>query len=188
MAIRSMEMFLSQWDKMQSIQMEMLRYEDKPVFVVWLNVLPSQEVQLSDIMAYDPTMTFRGKNQIVIIPREPITDHAVVLFESNTDSAIELRFDGIIYGLIRLLAFPLEDCQLREIRVYSKTSSSAKQLIHVALFMQAKKQQSDYRRMLIFQEWKKKTIERKAFTTLTQTEKKKHSFHYIKPNRRYTYP
>jgi len=186
-AMRAMEAFLAQWDKVHSFQLELLRHEGRPILVVRLNVLPHRQVRVSDILPYDPTMVFQGNNQVVLIPREPVTGQSVVLFDSDTDSTVLFRFEGILYGLIRLLAFPLEDWHLREIRLYARTSRSGQNLIRFAVLMQTSDDLQDPRRMILFQQSEKKTIDRRVFSTSTRTESRQRTFHYIKPYRRYTY-
>ena len=82
---------------------------------------------------------------------------------------------------------PLESGTLREIRVYTGGQSPGTKVVHAAIFMQAQKDRNDPRRLLVFQDVRRKRLVREPFALRKITQRKEQVVNYITPQRRYTY-
>ncbi|HUS91594.1 MAG TPA: hypothetical protein VM695_07065 [Phycisphaerae bacterium] len=186
-AIRMIESFLGQWDRMDSITVELLRRDGRAAAAVTIAVKPGQEVRLADVMVLVPTVVFRGVTRIVALPDATGADETVVAFEPVGDGAVELRFEGIAYGLVRLLALPLADGPVREVRVSSGAATEGEKLLNVAVLTEASGDRTDPRRMIVVQDRRFQQTVREAFRLRTVTEKSETIVSYLTPGRRYTY-
>jgi len=111
-----LDRFIAQWDRMDSIEFRLHQLEEGKGVTIDINVLPGRQVRLEKVMAAMPALVFRGSSRISILPGRRGAADRVVLFDPVGDGAVELGFEGILYSLVRLLAFPLESGPLREIR------------------------------------------------------------------------
>jgi len=116
-AIGALEAVLGQWDRVESVTVDFTPGADAPAVVVTVRVLPGEEVRLGDLIILQPTIVLRGASTIVVRSNIAGAGETAVLFEPIGDGAVELRFEGILYGLVRLLAVPLANAALREVRV-----------------------------------------------------------------------
>jgi hypothetical protein len=181
--LKLLESFLSQWDQMDSITVDLRR----EATAVTLAVLPGRQVRIRKVMTGLPVLAFRGSTK-VLAAGDTATDETVVAFEpADEASGVELRFEGILYGLVRLFAFPLDSGRIREIRVFAKTRHEGRQVINVAVIMEATRDKKDPRRMIVVQDAREKRIVRGAFAVESVTDKKETTVSYITPARRYTY-
>ena len=121
------------------------------------------------------------------MPESSITEETVISFEPEAGGGAEIRFEGIIYALARLFTFPLEDSRLREIRVFTHKPKEGRQVTHLTLLMEAKKDNADPRRMIVFQDVRERELQRNVFSVQSIRKKKELSFSYAMPDRRYTY-
>ena len=121
--------------------------------------------------------------------RRDATDagETVVAFNPVGEGAVELRFEGVVWGLVKLLALPLASGPIREVRVFTDTRADGEQLVHVAVFSQAADGRGDPRRMIVVQDHRTKKLLREAFAVRSVTEKSETVVTYITPTRRYTY-
>jgi len=104
--------------------------------------------------------------------------------------AVELRFEGLVWGLAKLLVLPLADGRLREVRVFTGGNAEggrADRILNVALVMEAKGAKGDPRRLLLFQDVRRRRIERGPFAIRTVAERTEQVFHYLTPEKRYTF-
>jgi hypothetical protein len=185
-ALRLLESFLAQWDRMQSIQLDFRGTEQQPVFVFTVRVRQGKEVRLEKLIGVQPEIVFRGTSKIVVRPSVPETEETVVSFEP-IDGAVDIRFEGVLYGLARVFAFPLANAALREVRVYNHAASRGDQIIHVAMLMEAYGDRTDPRRMIVFQDRRHRSLSRGVFSLRSIDEKTEQTFSYLTPQRRYTY-
>jgi hypothetical protein len=185
-AVGVLEKLVLQWAKMRSVAVEFRRLDDRRVLAVTLRVREGQEVRVPQAVIFQPTIAFRGDSRIVVRPSAGPAGETVVAFEPLDGGAVEMRFGGILYGLVRLLALPLADARLREVRVFSG-ASAGRTLLNVAVFMEARGAGGDGRRVLVFQQVEQERIERSAFAAESVLRRKVQSFSYLTPRRRYSY-
>lgn len=182
-----LEMFIGQWDRVDSMLIEFRRgYKNQPIVSVTLNVKPGRRLRLANLSFMQPAIVFRGGTRITVQAKETHTTETVVLFEPLEGGRAEIRFEGILYGLVRLLALPLDDAALREIRFLS-ASGPAGRLTSVTVLMDALSDKKDSRRIMMFQDVRTTRISRTAFDIRKLTQRTEQIFNYITPSRRYTY-
>lgn len=186
-ALLVMEAFFGQWDRMDAIELEFRARNGEPVVAATVKVLPGKTVRISDLMIAQPTLVFRGTTRIVVFAKSGTTGETVVAFEPVGSGGVELRFEGVIYGLVRLLALPMDNGRLREVRTLIRTRKQGTQLIHLAIMMEADGDKDDPRRMIVFQDTRDKKILREPFSMRTLLARTEQAFSYITPKRRYTY-
>jgi len=186
-ALEVFEGLLRQWDRFESLEVEFRRHEGRGLLAVTVRVKDAQEVRLPQMVIMQPAIVFRGGCRIVVDPESPGTGETVVSFEPVEGGAVEVRFEGVLYGLVRVLALPLADAALREVRVATALRQAGRQMIHVAILMEARGQRGDPRRMLVFQDVRDKRLVREAFAVRSEVRRLEQSFHYVAPDRRYTY-
>ncbi|MGB2936881.1 MAG: hypothetical protein WBD05_01580 [Phycisphaerae bacterium] len=188
-----LEALVRQWDRMESVAFEFRRAGEEPLVAVTLNVAPGREIRLENLFIMQPTIVLRGTTRIVVQAKAPETGEVVVLFEPAADAAggigsgsAEVRFEGLGYALVRLLALPLADAALREIRV-AKASEEGQKMLGVTLVMEATDQRGDPRRVIAFQDVRRKRITRDPFAVRIQTERLEQVFNYVTPHVRFSY-
>ena len=131
--IEIINQFLDQWDKVQSIQLELLDTASGKTVAVTISVKPGEEIRLADVMILQPAMVFTGTIRIITLPGQSMTGELAILFKpSGDDSGVQLRFEGVLWSVAKLLAFPLADANLREVRVLSRTKKTGRQVIRVS--------------------------------------------------------
>ena len=184
--LEALETVVRQWDRMESVAFEFRRGEGA-VAAVTLRVAPGREVRIADLFLFQPAIVLRGGTRIVVSPRSGETDEVVVSFEPLEDGAAEVRFEGPGYALVRLLALPLADAALREVRVATSAGPGGRSLVSVALLMAAGGDREDPRRILAFQDVRQGRLVRDAFQMRTETDRLEQIFNYVTPQGRYTY-
>jgi hypothetical protein len=182
------ERFFSQWGKMESMTVDFAKTtDDSQALVATVRVKDGQEIRIDDIMTGVPVIVIRGESRISVLPGGGPAESFAVTFNPVDEGAIELRFEGLLYGLVRLFAFPLDDGPLREIRVATASRSRGEQLLNVAVLMESSRDVDDPRRMLSVQDVRRKRVVRDVLETRTVTEHSETLVHYITPQKRYTY-
>ncbi len=185
-AIGMLETFISQWNKMDSIELEFRHEGDMPVVSVIIRVQPDKELRLDKQFFMQPALVFRGGTRITVQPHATRTAETVVLFEPLEGGRAELRFEGLLYGMVRLLALPLSNAALREVRV-STESHAGQRLTSVTILMEAIDGSKDARRIMTVQDVRDTQIERSPFAVIKQTTRTEQIFNYLTPDRRYMY-
>lgn len=185
--LKALESFVRQWDRMEAIELEFHRKDDQVTVAATVRVRPNEEVRLDDMVMFQPAIVFRGASRIVVQPKLPGTGETLVAFEPVGDGAVELRFEGLAYGLARLLAMPLASGALREIRVFARTREEGDQVINVTLLMEATGEKGDPRRLLHFQDVRHKRLVRGPFEVRSIVEGTEQVFNYLTPEKRYTF-
>ena len=186
-ALGLLESFLSQWDRMESITVQSIRRGGRKGVAVTITTLPGRRVRIANVTVLVPTIVFRGSTRIVVLPEASDVGQTVVAFDPVGEGAVELRFEGLVWGLVKLLALPLASGPVREVRVLADTRREGEQLIHVAVMTEAAGGRGDRRRMIVVQDSRTKRILREAFSVRSVTEKSQTVVSYITPESRYTY-
>ena len=186
-ALMAMESLARQWNRMEALELEFHRKDGQLVIAATIRVRPGKEVRLDDMIMFQPAIVFRGDSRIVVQPKAPGTGETVVAFEPVGDGAVEIRFEGLAYGLARLLVMPLVSGALREVRVFAKTRREGDQVINVVLLMEATGEKGDPRRLLHFQEVRHKRLVRGPFEIRSVVEGTEQVFNYLTPEKRYTF-
>ncbi len=209
--LQALEMLARQWDRMDHVAFEFHRCGEGPeagpdagpIVTATLAVRPDQEVRLEDMVMFQPVLAFRGTTRVAVVPALPPTGETVVALEpvagaedekgegaedgGGAPGAVEMRFEGLAWGLARLLALPLADGRLREIRVFVGQPGEADRIVNVALVMEAAGGDDDPRRVLHFQDVRRRRLERGPFQVRTVTERTEQVFNYLTPEKRYTF-
>lgn len=186
-ALDIIEAFISQWDRIERIELEFRRFQNHTIIVATISILPGKQVRLADMMIFQPVLVFRGTTRIVVIPELPQTRDTVILFGDAQNGAVEMRFEGLLYGLAKLFAFPLSDARLREVRVFTHSARRGYRIVNVSVLMEALGDKTDPRRLLVFQDVRKNRIVREAFTVRSIETKSEQIVNYFSSTRRYTY-
>ncbi len=184
--LEALETVVRQWDRMDSIAFE-FRQGEGAVAAVTLRVAPGREVRIADLFFFQPAIVLKGGTRILVSPRSAGTDEVVIAFEPLEDGAAEVRFEGPGYALVRLLALPLADAALREVRVATSADPGGRSLVSVELLMAAGGDREDPRRILAFQDVRQGRLVRDAFQVRTVTDRLEQIFNYVTPQGRYTY-
>lgn len=183
-----MESFLGQWDRMEGITVELLERRGRMAVAVTFAVKPGKPIRIADIVTGLPTIVFDGTARIIAQSDAVGTGETIISFESGKGGgAVELRYEGLIYAMVRLLAIPLADGALREVRVSSSSPPEGRQLLNIAVLSEASDDKTDPRRMIVVQDTRLKRLIREAFDVRTITEGSETVVNYIAPERRYTY-
>ena len=184
--LKVLEGFVRQWPKMESVEFEFRRDGQQKLVSAIVRVKPGQELRMVTLMPFQPVFAFRGSTRITVRPDAAQTKETVVQFETLDGGQADLKFQGIVYGLVRLLAIPLADASLREVRVSSGSGPQGR-LTNVAILMEALGDKTDPARILTVQHVSKTRIERGAFAIDKARVARETLFNYITPDRRYTY-
>jgi hypothetical protein len=183
-ALRVIQGGVRQWDRVRSVTIELRERGDDTIVSIIPRVQPGREVKLVQLVPFQPILAFRGESRITVLPETKPGGQVVVLFEHGDDGRTELRFEGIIYPLVRLFALPLADASLREIRVLT-AQDDGHDLTQVEIFMQALSDSSP--RLMAVQMANSRLVERSAFEVKTIHPMSRTLFNYLTPTRRYTY-
>lgn len=187
LALRVAEQFVRQWDRMESITVEIAPPEAAAPARVTFRVQPGEEVRLEDLVIMQPTLAFRGETAIVAMPDADATGETVVLFEPADKGAVELRFTGLGYGVVRLVALPLANGALRQVRVASGRTPTGERTTHVSMAMLTDTGSGDPRRLIVVQDVRRIRRERTLLEIRERTLQSRTWFHYLTPDRHYTY-
>lgn len=183
-----MEAFLSQWNRMDSITVEKLERHGRTAVGATIAVKPGPPVRLADVVTGMPTIVMTGTTRIIAQSDATGAGETVVSFESGKQGgAVEIRYEGALYAMVRALAIPLASGPLREIRMSRSSPIEGKQLVNIAVLSEATKDKTDPRRMIVVQHATVTRLVREAFDIQMVTEKSETAVNYITPTKRYTY-
>jgi len=185
-ALEIVESLVRQWPRIDSVQMELRQVDGQPLLGVTVDVAPGRSVRLAKVHPAQPAIVFRGRSRIIVIPRTPGTGETAILFEPGPAGATELRFEGIPYALVRLLALPLADGTLREVRLLSTDPLRGRQVTTVAMLMEAKGR-GDPRRLFVLHDVRNVDLLRTPFDVRTVQRSRDLTVSYVTPRYRYTY-
>jgi hypothetical protein len=185
-ALRVMEGLVEQWDRVASVELELRELEDQPIVSAVLHVKPGRELRVPELHPAQPTVALRGHLRITVQSRAEPTNQVAVLFEdAGPEGRAELRFEGLIYGLVRLLALPLASGTIREIRVDTHGDATGR-FTHAAVLMHAFGE-GDPRRIIILQDARGGRLERGPFHIDVVDRFSRSTFTYLTPRRKYSY-
>lgn len=186
--IRVLEGFATQWDRVERVEAALLRKGDRTIFEAVLAVRPDREVRLATVMPFQPVVAFRGTSRLAVLPSDPRTGEVVVSFERGEDGGgVQMRFEGLVYGLARLLVLPISDAWLREVRVLADLNKTGTGMIHTAVMLEATGDRRDPRRTIVYKEVRHRRVERRAMSVRYPVTSKIRTFSYVTPGKRYTY-
>ena len=187
--LKVLEAFLAQWHKFDRLELELRKLGEQSVLVMTVRVQPGKTVRVGDVLFMQPTMIFRGATRVVVLPEAPATGETTVMFApvDGSEGAVEMRFEGLLYGLGRLFAFPLADGAMREVRVYTDLPAEGPQMVHAAVLMEAVRGKGDRRRMLVVQDVRVKKVVRKPFSIETVDVKEAQIVNYLTSTRKYSF-
>jgi len=185
-SLEVVESFVRQWPRINALELE-LRYADgEPLLAVTIDVAPGRSVRLAKLHPLAPAIVFRGRSRIIVVLQAPGTGEAAVLFEAGAAGATELRFEGILYGLVRLMAMPLADGTLREIRVLSTKPCRGRKTFTLAMLMEAEGR-GDPRRLFVLHDVRDVRVLRTAFEVRRIERRRDLTASYVTPAHLYTY-
>lgn len=186
-ALTVLDGFVRQWDKMDRIEAALLKDGDATLVETVISVRPGQEVRMVDVMPFQPVVAFRGTCRIVVDTDSP-GDDVVVSFESDDENAgAQLRFEGIVYALARLLVIPIDSGRLRQVRVTHDSPTVGTGMTHVTVLMESIGPDKDRRRMLVYKESQEHGLSRGPLSVEYPQLRSERTFSYITPVRRYSY-
>lgn len=110
---------IRQWPKVNRLAFEMHRFEGKPVMVLEFDIRPGEQVVFSGLDFFAPDIIFNGQGRVEIRPELPNGNGKIIRFYAVGGQGVQLRFSSLPFVLTRLLAFPLKDGVLREVRYSS---------------------------------------------------------------------
>lgn len=183
-----MHSLVLQWDRVDYVELELRRYGKRPVVGFRAKILDGHEVRIANQFIMQPPIVVRGMGQIVVQPSIFEEGQTSVLFAADPQQgAVEIRFQGIGFGLVKLFAIPIDSAALREIRISRQTGHRGDRFINVLMFMETTKTKGDPRRMFAVQRVQHLESERTAFRVWQQSVKEDLSVSYLKPGRIYSY-
>jgi len=185
---RVLEGFVRQWDRVERVEAALHERHGQTVLAGTLAVRPGREVRVLGVVPFQPVVAFRGTSRIAVLPADPRTGEVVVSFGpgAERDGGVELRFEGIVYALARLLVLPIEDARLREVRVLPAMRTVGTGLLHVAVFLEARRG-ADRRRLLVYKEVRSGRLVRGPLSVAARARTTARTFSYVTPAKRYTY-
>jgi hypothetical protein len=184
--LKTIESLIKQWNRICSLELALRYADDRPLLAITIHVVPGRTVRLAKLHAVQPSIVFRGRSRIVVIPEAPGTDEVALLFEPEAGGGTELRFEGIAYCLVRLMAMPLADGTLREIRVSSAEPAKGRRTLTMAMLMEARGR-GDPRRLFVFHDVRDVQIVRDAFEVRMVEMRTSLTVNYLTPTHRYSY-
>ncbi|RPI64090.1 MAG: hypothetical protein EHM48_01435 [Planctomycetaceae bacterium] len=177
--------FLSQWDAVDSLAMELRLAESQPIIAITVDVKPGRELKLAELSVFQPTVTFRGKSRLLFQPGAASPTDVALLFES-LGGDVHVGFDGIIYGLAKLFVMPLESGTLQELRISAMSDGMGQVTTDVAILMHADGDKQDARRILAVRYQHQTRLERGEFQIDIKDTQKNVRIIYVTPKRIYT--
>jgi len=181
-----MEDLIRQWKNVDLATFELRRAADDTLLGATLKVREGRELHIKQILPMQPLLAFTGTTRMVVYPRLPGSGATAVHFAPEAEGQVELRLEGLGWGLARLFAVPIDSAALREIRV-SRGTSAGVSVTHVTLVMDALQDAKDPRRVMVVQDVYEPRVIREPFAVRVETALRETTFHYLTPARRYTY-
>jgi hypothetical protein len=182
-----LESFLGQWDRVDYIECSIDTIDKKSLITADIHILPRREIRMAQVMPFQPNLVFRGHSRIIFPPEDSLMREFSILFEPVGDGGVELRFENPVYALVRWLVLPLDDAKLREARVLSSSADASTHLTSVTLLLESLRDKKDPRRLILFQDVRSNTAIRDLFSVETQPLYSQTQFHYIRPDKRFSF-
>ncbi len=177
--------FIEQWDRMDTVTIDFRRRRGETLVGFTMATQPGREVRMRKMVPFQPILALEGKGRVVFGPKLESTGAYAILFEP-IDGGVKLKFEGLIYPLIRLFAAPIESGTVREVRVARASPPEGRGMLSVALLMETD-DPDDPRRLISYLQETPKRLERSAFAVEVVEGEPRRVFNYITPERRYTW-
>lgn len=184
----TLEQLMQQWDRVEYFAAEFRTHDSGPVVGMTIKVKPGRQVRLSGLVFMQPILAVKGEGRMIIQPNTVREGETIISFEPvGEGGGLELRFEGLGYSLVRLLAMPLASGTIREIRIASGRGHRGERLLNVAVLMEAAGARDDPRRLLSFHRVRTDRIVRDAFSISSREVASDMSVSYLTPTRLYSY-
>ncbi len=185
MLLEELEDFARQWDKLRSVSLEFRTDGQQTIGSVTLDVEPGQNVRLA--MGLMPTLVFTGGScRITLVPTDDATRETLILFQSQRGGSCEIRYEGLVYALARLVV-PVDNAVLREIRLQRHGTYRGWNLTNVELLMNTNTIGQDNRRMYAMHFVQFRQPVRGPFDVDIVSSHQSQSISYLRPAMRYTW-
>ena len=185
-ALRVFEVLLRQWGRMDYAEIEYRRFDDHAVVSMTFKTRPGKKLELKDLYFMQPDMSLQGTMRMTVMPDRPPAQSVSVLFEPlEKGSAARMELPGLGWGLVRLLAIPIANGDLREISVWSGGNPTHNG-INVALLMTVPGSK-DPRRVLAFSNIKQQELSRTITEVGYKVLRREIDITYMTPKRVYVY-
>ena len=186
-ALEFLAMVLEQWDRLQRLDLEFRERDGRILAAVTAQVAPGRAVRIAGLFPMQPVLEARGRVRAVLVPESAATGETVLALGPVEEGAVEVRFEGLGYALVRGLALPLADARLREVRVGAERSAPDVAVRRVVLVMEAAGGGKDPRRVLAYEGTRWTRLVRRLPGVRLQTERREQTFTYAVPERLYIY-
>jgi len=184
--LRVFEVLLRQWGRMDYVEIEYRRFDGHAVVSMTFKTKPGKKLELKDLYFMQPDMSLRGTVRMTVMPDRPPAQSVSVLFEPlEKGSAARMELPGLGWGLVRLLAIPIADGDLRQISVWSGGNPTYNG-INVALLMTVPGSK-DPRRLLAFSNLKQQELSRTIAEVGYKVLRREIDVTYMTPERIYVY-
>ncbi len=184
-ALQVLAGLLDQWDRMESATLSFGERGTETLVAADLAVAEGQEIVFPELSSLQPQLVFRGAGRVVLVPSGP-TGEAVIQFDPVEVGGAVVRFEGALWGLVRMAGLPLANVSLRELRV-ATGSVAGRDLTNVVLVMLARGRDGDLRRVLAYHESAEAEIVRHAFRREVRPKRRTRAVSWLVPGKRYTY-
>jgi len=138
-----------QWSKFYLTSITIGRIDGRTAVSLVADVRPGEVVRLDHIFPAAPAVTIEGRTRINIWTASAEgRDVTRVQFADERGGRVALRFENPLYAPLKLLAFPIEDYRLREIRVTTVNPRRHRTEQTFDLLLEATRPSPDQRRLL----------------------------------------
>jgi hypothetical protein len=144
--MRVAEVMLRQWDKVDAVTIEHRRLDEQSLVSITVKTLPGKQLELAGLVIMQPALTLEGTVRLTVLSDAPPAATSVII-EPAPGSEAMIRFSGLGWTLARLLAMPIADASIREVRVWRGTDNPQAGGFNVSLLMLAPGR-GDQRRIL----------------------------------------
>ena len=187
--LEALEQLMAQWDRIEYFAAEFRSHDAGHVVALTIKVKPGRKVRLSGLVFMQPVLVVTGESRMIIQPNALREGETIISFEPmGAGGGLDLRFEGIGYSLVRLLALPLASGTIREIRIAGGRGHRSESLVNVAVLMEASgKRADDPRRLLLFHQVRTVRTLREAFALTRRKVASDIAVSYLTPKRLYSY-
>ena len=179
------EDLLHQWENIDQIAVEFRQFDGRGVTAITLDVRPGQELAIRDVVPFQPVLAFRGRMQVIVLPKDATRQSVILLEPLESGSSATLRFEGLVLALGKMVSgIPLESGAVREVRITSSEPRQGREMSNVALLMLASGH--DPRRIIVYQNVAILELLRQATNIDMIDAGKTHTVSYVAPRAVYT--
>jgi hypothetical protein len=185
-ALRVLEAFIRQWHKMDYLAVEFRQVNGEDLTGVTLKTRPGQDIRLKKLHFMQPTLLLRGGCRFLSPPGTEDRPVQVVMIEPVDDGALEIRFDGLGWALVKLLVMPVEGGAIREIRV-TRGRNGPRRLTSVQMLLLNRRDRKDPRRLISFQDQRLVQPQRDVREVKPITRGSRQDVRFLTPRRAWFY-